>query len=268
MIKSNNVERRKSKKPSELTPLQFSAIRRAAELGRHLQESNPEIAAEYRQGVLVSKIVEGLDLCVTYNVSLEIAMSAINFAVTGYEGSKEIIPYKGLIEDPAEIQRLALEHQRINGRNNGRLTYSKRTGIHGKSPEERSKYGVIGGKVAGRLLYEQKRGVHARTLEQMQEDGVIGGTIGGRIGGRKSAISRGLVPWKEEGNSEKTKNLPEIDYATRLAEKEDYHIQFGFHTGHIDWTKITEEINQEYHQGEPVRTNKSVKLAVYRLKKK
>ena len=195
-------------------------------------------------------------------------MSAINFAVTGYDGSEEIPSYEGLITDTTEIEKLVLEHQRINGRNNGKLTYSRRTGIHGKSPEERIRYGIIGGKVAGRLLYQQKRGVHARTLEQMQEDGTIGGTIGGREGGRKSAVSRGLVPWKEEGSSEKTKNVPEPEYAARLSEKQDYHIQSGFHTGHIDWQKITEEINKEYHQGLQVRTNKSVKSAVYRLKKK
>ena len=39
MEKNNNIERKKSKDPCGLTPLQFSAIRRAAELGKNLKLS-------------------------------------------------------------------------------------------------------------------------------------------------------------------------------------------------------------------------------------
>lgn len=265
-LNKNSKHRKKTLNKSKLTPLQFGAIRKAAELGKHLKSEYPQIASQYRQGTLVSDIVNELDLCSTYNVSLKIAMSAVNCAITGHDGLGDISPYRGLIEDTAEIQRLALEHQRVSGRNIGKLTYERGTGIHGKSIEERSNYGRIGGKVAGSLLYEQKRGVHARTPEQMIKDGAIGGTIGGRIGGRKSAISRGLIPWKEEGCSNRTKSILEIEFAAKLAENPDYHIQSGFHTGHIDWTKITQEINKEYHQNLSVRTNKSVKHAIYRFR--
>ena len=173
---------------SSLTGEQLFAIRRAAELGKRLQEDFPEIADRYRNGMTQPEI--SLEYCIQElydTTSRDVALAAVHFALGGYDFGG--ISYPGLIEDPEERRNIGLEHNREsgkatyemrkgvhgltaeqqseNGRKNGKAAYEMRKGIHGMTPEQRSETSRKGGKA----LYETRKGVHGMTAEQQSEHG-------------------------------------------------------------------------------------------------
>lgn len=169
------------------------------ELGRTLHVTHPEIAELYRQGHTRSDIADELGVSGVYGVSKNVAISAVGFALRGYEGHLEWVSldrYNGLLSDE-ELDRIAIEHNRECGKVIGQEMYEKGIGIHGRSTEERSAAGRKGGRLAfenglgifgisperkreiaskvGQRHYEQGTGFFAMTPEEKAEASRIGG---------------------------------------------------------------------------------------------
>lgn len=68
----------------------------------------------------------------------------------------------------------------IYGKINGKLTYSKKTGVHGRSKEKMIEDAIN----AGKTTYELGVGIFGRTNEKWSEDSRKGGKIGGKNGGK------------------------------------------------------------------------------------
>ena len=147
---------------SSFTVAQLVAIKKAAEVGKRLQEDFPEIADRYRNGMTMPEI--SLEYCIQelYDAtSREVARIAVRYALEGYDFGG--ISYPGLIEDPEERRNIGLEHNRANGK----ATYDMGKGVHGQTVEQLSENGRKGGKAA----YEMGKGIHRLTPEQRSEAG-------------------------------------------------------------------------------------------------
>ncbi len=69
---------------------------------------------------------------------------------------------------------------------------------------------------------------------------------------------RGQIPWPNE----------EREYLLDLINNVEYQHQSGHQAGHPDFSKIAPELNTKYHQGENVRTPKSVRNYTTDLRRK
>ena len=94
----------------DLSPDQYSAIRRTIELGRTLTKERPEIAELYRKGNSLPTIMEELDIQSNYNVGENVAFNGVYRAITGHGGGFGLNSYEGLIPNPEEREILGKEH--------------------------------------------------------------------------------------------------------------------------------------------------------------
>ena len=270
---------------SSLTREQLLALRKASELGKRLQEDFPEIADEYRNGMTLSKISSEYCIQELYDASRSVAITAVGNALRGYDFDG--ISYLGLIEDPEELRNIGLEHIRENGkalyelgkgihgltaeqmsehsRKGGEAAYEMGTGIHSLTPEQKSEYGRKG----GNSLYANKKGIHSLTPEQRSENArkaanvayEMGKGVHGRTAeqmsehGRKSAIARGLVPWVPAEETNEHYTFSEVETAFMLSQCPEYR-----RGTLVKNSKIADEINEGFHNGESVRTPGAVKI--------
>ncbi|HJO02149.1 MAG TPA: hypothetical protein QF458_04475, partial [Candidatus Woesearchaeota archaeon] len=94
-------------------------------------------------------------------------------------------------------------------------------GIHGLTPEQKSEYGIIGGRIGGRKTAELGLGIHSLQ-----------------------------TPWGEE----------ETGYAHLLSLEPEFQHQKGPHKGKGDYKTIAQVLNEDYHNGEDVRSPVAVKI--------
>ena len=105
----------------------------------------------------------------------------------------------------------------------------------------------------GKKLHDEKKGIHSQTHDEKIEVGI------------KSAISRGEVPWRREGEelpNGSVCELSEIEFAYELSQQPEY--QRG---SLVKVKKIADVLNEVYHSGEDVRTSDAVRVRLYNYKK-
>lgn len=158
----------------------------------------------------------------------------------------------------------------------GRKYYQ--SGLTKRSPEQMRKDGKKGGKIGGRIVVDLQLGVHGLSSEEHSKNGRKGGErvlklgIGyfGRsleqilIDSRKGTIAQGNVPWIKKGDMIREGiycSIDELERAFYLSKQPKY--QFG---SKVSIIKIRDVLNNNYHNGEEVRTSYSIakKLCNYR----
>ena len=212
----------------EMAPEQISAIKRSIEIGSLLVNDHPEIAELYRGGMTYSGIAARLDVKREYDISSDkVAVTSIYHAITGHAGGFGTESYDGLISDLDELTRLEHEHYAEYGRMGGRKSAELGKGIHAINPETGERYVVEGGR------------------------------IGGRISGRKTALARGQTLWREE----------ETGYAHLLSLEPEFQHQKGPNKGKGDYKTIAQVLNEDYHNGEDVRSPGTVRSSLSKYKK-
>ena len=221
----------------ELSSDQISAIRHSIRIGSLLVNDHPEIAELYRDGMTHSGIVEDLDVKVKYGANDKVAETSIYRAITGHAGGFKTEPYNGLISDSDELTRLEHEHRA----NAGTKAAEKGTGIHGYNPETGKRYTVEGGTKTAEL------GLGAHGINP--ETGAKYAVEGGRKGGRISALARGQTPWEKK----------ETERAYSLSLDPEFQHQKGPNKEKSDYKTIAQVLNEDYHNGEEVRSAKAVK---------
>jgi hypothetical protein len=270
------------KTSGELTRERIGAIVRSLDVGLQLQKDLPEIAEDYRRGMFISEIISKYDLCSRYGYNKEVIKTAVKYALKGYGGGLERDSFGGLLEG-GELEKLAQEHKQRSGTQ----ARDRSLGIHGKTSEQLAEF--------GRKSHTLKKGVHGRTPEQMSRDGIKSYELGVGIHGmsreqrienagkagrravelgvgihemtreqrvehaRKITIGKGLVPWDSE----------ESEYVYILSQRPEYRIQKGPGKGKINARLIAKEINESYHNGNPIRSRNSIKghLGILRKQK-
>ena len=120
----------------ELSGEQFGAITRGISLGRTLQRDHPEIAVMYGYHPQ-TQIPEMLDIQSRYDVSDNVAVSGVRFAVTGHNGGFGVEAYEGLM-DEEEREWIGRIHNEQSCRKVGRKIYEQGIGIHGRTAEQHS----------------------------------------------------------------------------------------------------------------------------------
>ena len=245
----------------EMAPEQISAIKRSIEIGSLLVNDHPEIAELYRGGMTYSGIAARLDVKREYDISSDkVAVTSIYHAITGHAGGFGTESYDGLISDLDELTRLEHEHYAEYGRMGGRKSAELGKGIHAINPETGERYVVEG----GRKLAELGKGIHGLTPEQRLEYSSKGGRKAAELGlgihaqtpeqkseyGRIATLARGQTPWGEE----------ETGYAHLLSLEPEFQHQKGPHKGKGDYKTIAQVLNEDYHNGEDVRSPVAVKI--------
>jgi hypothetical protein len=218
----------------ELSSEQIGAIKRSIEIGSLLVNDHPEIAELYRGGMTHSGIAENLDVKGNYGASDKVAVTSIYYAIKGHAGGFGTESYDGLISDLDELTRLEHEHHAEYGRIGGRKLAELGKGIHGLTPEQRLEYSSKGGRKSAEL----GKGIHGLTPEQRLEYGRI------------ATLARGQTPWGEE----------ETGYAHLLSLEPEFQHQKGPHKGKGDYKTIAQVLNEDYHNGEDVRSPVAVKI--------
>src|SRR3989344_3355907 len=172
-----------------------NAVKYGANVGRRLQSEAPQIADQYRGGMFQRDIARGIDALLERlgATSEYVKERAVGFAIRGYPGGYGLEPFKGLIEDTAELERLAKEHT-------GSIT-----------PEQRIEAGRKGGIISGRMAFKKKRGLFSEGYEERI-----------RKAGRNSAIARGVKMWDERRVVDGLGEITDEDYACSLARSPNY----------------------------------------------
>ena len=261
----------------DLSPEQISAIRRTIRLGFTLQHDYPEVAELYKQGSTQREIVEILGLQLKYDVSRRIIENAVGRALVGHSEGFDVKSYEGLLP-PEEREKLARAHRqecgiksgalygalggkklyeegrgvhaftreerKVVGRRGGNKLYTNRKGAHSMTSEELSDAGRRGGNISGLKNYQEKVGIHGRTSEQMNQDSL------------KGVVSRGCIPWSKD----------EAEYAYSLSQTSQYQCNNGANKGKSNNKKIAETLNNELHDGQLIRTPKSIEAKLFRYR--
>lgn len=229
-----------------LSQKQIGAIKKSLEIGRRLTQEHPEIAKLYKCGYSQPEIVSYLDLAKKYHTTNVIARVSVSHALRGYDGHLEQIlddQYNGLLDDN-ELDLLLQEHNSAGGSKGGKASLQKRrndkSGIHGLSSKQLKDNGIKG----GQKCYDEKIGIHSLSRKERQSNS------------KKGTIALGFVNWTDKENA----------YLKSLVSDEKYQYHKGRHFGKPNYPKITQELNQVFHEGKIVRTENSVRRAAY-LKK-
>lgn len=164
---------------TELDDQQKSAIRLSLRLGKVIQEKFPEVADDYRAGLSHTKLVATYGIQDLFGIDIKVAQEAVRRAIVGYAGDMEIAsevePYRGLIEDTSELERIADEHHRAAGvavgeaygSRNGKITAEHGTGVHGMSYEEKRKAGQKGRAAQGVWVWPDEQVRRAYELAKL-----------------------------------------------------------------------------------------------------
>ena len=127
-------------------------------------------------------------------------------------------------------------------------------GVHGLTPEQRLENGrksaeSINPETGLRYVVEggiktaaEGKGIHGLTPEQRLENA------------RKGTLAQGKTPWEKE----------ETEWAHVLSLDPEFQHQKGPHKGKGDYKTIAQVLNEDYHNGEEVRSQQSVKKNLFR----
>lgn len=173
-----------------------SAIKYALDIGMRLQSEAPQIADLYRRGMRQRDIALEINTLLEKlgATSADVKVRSVGFAIRGYAGGGYGIgPFRGLIEDMSELERLAEAHM-------GKMTH-----------EQRIEAGRKGGKISGRRAFKKKIALFAEGYEKRL-----------KLAGRKSALARGAKMWDETRVVDGLGEVSEEEYAHRLSADPSY----------------------------------------------
>lgn len=214
----------------EIDQEQAGAIKRSAKLGRTLQtELGDDLASFFRRGGTYRAAVARFDIESRYGVTYSVAWNGVRLAISGHNGICKVEEYSGLL-DLDERQSLSLEHKQTHGN----YMLENRIGIHGLSPEERSKNGVVGGRKGGSACFEKRVGIH--NLSEAENLEIR----------RLATLGRKQIPWSDQEMSEA------YDLSQQLA----YRIN-----DRLKGKKLAHDLNAKYNNG---RSSESVQMAIRR----
>ena len=106
--------------------------------------------------------------------------------------------------------------------------------------------------IGGKKSYELRKGIHGRLPEQMSEDG------------KKATVASGGTLWIERKYNDLFCSLSEIEYAYNISHAPVHRTP----QGKVRFRHIAPILNNEFHDGNPIRTSSKVKAAVKRYKEK
>jgi len=272
----------------DLPPEQFAAIRKGIELGTTLQKDyGQELVGLWIEHCSYESVAEILGISEEYSVSGNVGRNGVYKAIVGHDGSFNLQEYDGLIPEE-EWRRLGGEHKDSvgirtyeeglgvhgrtheqhaeDGRRGGIRTHEEGLGIFARTPEQLAEQGRKGGVISGHKAYEEGLGIFARTPEQHVEHARKGGrkVYEEKLGihgltpeqrtenARKGIITKGLIPWAEE----------ELTLAYELSQLPEYR-----HGSKISNIKIAKELNRVMHDGEQIRSAKTVGVYICRYRK-
>lgn len=219
------------------TSAQVAAIKSARALSEDLIGSHPEIADLYRGGLSQPEIVARLGID-KMALTMRIARSAVVMAI------------QRLIPDEGERRRLALIQRRRSvltaqqaqtpetRRAHGLDLHQRGLGLHGLSPEARSKIGTT--------VVRLRLGIHASNTQERKEVA------------RQAVIAGGRIPW-DDFIFDIESRLDEHRYLLRLLDDTSFQYKKGDVRVH-DLVAIARELNRVFHKGERVRTTKSIRM--------
>lgn len=208
------------------------------QLGKSLQETYPTMAADYRSGSSIAEIIKKYDLIKHYSVTYETARMGVRYALTGYEGEITIsreAKYRGLIESTEEQAKIANEHNVATGRKVGLDLRDAKKGLFALSPEMKSEIG----RKSGKAQFEKGIGIHSQTIEERKKSG------------RALAESLGMTVFSDEEISFIKEKIDDPEYQRRTR---------------INAKKLSDVLNDTFHGGSAIRTPRSIRKIVYRLK--
>lgn len=222
----------------------LKVLKWGAELGRTLQFDMPEIAQDYRAKISKPKIIERRKIESIYGIRRNVALKAVSCLLRGHNGRGGVCAYEGLIPDKEELNGLG---KKIQGKSfdsltkadriaNGKKVYEDGLGIHAYTKEERKKQSKKGGLIAKR----DKLGFHAFTPEQRKASQL------------KASVASGNVLWT---NMQKQR-------VHELAKDDNYR----WASKGPNYDKIAQQINIEFHDGEPIRKRTSINYILFRTK--
>lgn len=167
------------------------------------------------------------------------------------------------------VHGLSKEVRRKFSRKAGESSYERGVGVHAMTTEQRREIGLA--------LKEAEKGCHALTTEERRDIGLRAAKEGTGIHAftteqrrevaKKAMETLGFIMWYGDLIDEET-GMQEGDYCLLLAEKKEFQHQGGRGKGRPNKQKITEELNQRFHNGEEVRTLSAVKTFLSRSRKK
>jgi general stress protein YciG len=182
-------------------------------------------------------------------------------------------------------------------RQGGQKTAELGVGVHGMTDEQRHLAGKKGGAASrdqgkgvhaltheqlvalGRKAYEEGLGVHGQTQEERREVGLQTMRDGVGIHGRtpeeishagklRALKALGRLPWHWEAKDLET-GLDEGDYLWMLANDPHYQFPKGHsQVGKPNSAKITQKLNDVFHDEKEVRNAAGVRNYIYRRRKK
>ena len=160
---------------NKVSPKEAVAIKLIKENGPKLAKEHPEIATDYENGMIYTKLVDKYNV-LDYGVTPEIARGIVGHAlkILLTEEQRDAIRKRTWTRignthkaNGTGAFSVSDERRREMGRKLGRMMYENKRGIHAFTTEQRRE---IGSKV-GRAMFKSKKGIHSLTTEQLQEIG-------------------------------------------------------------------------------------------------
>jgi hypothetical protein len=159
------------------------------------------------------------------------------FGITNREIARGAVLYAlRLLVNRERLKEIGKEHQKVRGEAAVAKLRKEGRAFFGMSKEERA----ANGSKSGNITYQNGTGVHGQNAEERIERS------------KKGIEARGFVPFSEEEINH-IKNLDLKLYRTREIK--------------TDTTRIAREMNQKFHNGNPVRTGNSITQYLQKLKK-
>ncbi len=243
-----------------LTDKQIRVMRMGIRLGRKLQREHPEIAREYKTDT-INQIISTHSIPTTYSVKSHIAELAVRFALQGYAGGYDTQPYTGLL-DKETLDELCHEHKLAGGL----ATLRDKKGLFGRTPEKIR----ADNSTAGKALAAQHKGMFKLTYEERLSLGYANQHFLKDYNDNKTPeqraadISRiveaqGKISWVKSTDE----NPSELEYALSLTALPENH-----RGSRLNTERISQQLNQRYHNSEQVRNGSSVAayLSLHRRK--
>ena len=207
--------------------------------GREIQQSFPEVAEDYRQGLSLRQIVEKHNIDSKFNLKKQTAFLAVHRALWGFKGEMKITnqpPYPGLITNKEELSAIGEDHSRKHGEQIGKRMKAEGGGFFAFSKKEQKEVG----KKSGKANFIAKVGIHAQTPQERTALGLL------------ALKARGVTPLSDEENILLKELLSSSEYRKGKV---------------TDIEKITQTLNNKFHNGNPIRKPENLKAIIYRKRK-
>lgn len=272
---------------------QIAAIRKSVEIALQIKSDHPEIAILYRTGStlpeLAQQYIHEEDV-----FSSAVAELAIRYAIRGFHGGFGLKEFSGLITDRSELEKICEMHRKQGGH----TAHITKVGVHGMTTEKKreicrklqeNQQGIFdpanidkkreGGRKTGKIYgiksYQEGKGIFAQTREELHTRGKRMAEEGRGFyalsteelqdARMRGVLAQGKTPWIPQVVYDGQK-MSEADVAYTLSQQTAYLHQKGRRGGEPNLRDIARELNRLYHDGEEIRTRRSVnaRLVDYR----